>query len=182
MAATPAAKLQSLLCCPNCHGAMPAISENARSCAACGVTAEISGAQVRCGGFTVADVKSDWLNELKEAAKRALGTKYQWAINQISPVYPGFLQRRLKRYFAGFDLQRDVVVDLGSGPLRLHPDLICCDGMNYANVNLVADLERLPLPANSLDGLISIAVLEHVIDPPSTSRKCAACSSRAGVV
>jgi len=134
-------------------------------CYPCGVTAARHGEQIRCGGFTAGDVKSDWLNRVKESAKRILGSKYQWAIDQISPVYTGFLGRRIKSYLKSFALDRELVADLGSGPLRHDPRVICCDGMNYDSVNLVTDLERLPLRSESLDGVISVAVLEHVTDP-----------------
>ncbi|MDX1965375.1 MAG: class I SAM-dependent methyltransferase [Pirellulales bacterium] len=183
---SPASKLLAKLRCPRCQGAFSsAVNGQAAHpgatassgelpdlvCHPCGITAQQvhrSGAenvQIRCGGFTTSDVKTDWLNQVKESAKRVLGPRYQLAIDQISPVYTGFLNRRINRFLASFDLQREFVADLGSGPLRHDPRIICCDGMNYENVNLVTDLQQLPLAANSLDGVISVAVLEHVTHP-----------------
>jgi SAM-dependent methyltransferase len=136
-------------------------------CAACDAQATRQGEQIRCGGFTTSEVEADWLNRVKESAKRTLGARYQWAIDQISPVYTGYLGRRIKRFLQSYDLARQHVADLGSGPLRHDPQVICCDGMNYDNVNLVTDLEHLPIRKESLDGVISVAVLEHVTNPPA---------------
>lgn len=166
MPMTPSEKLFAVICCPGCHARFTTSRDSSRfDCHKCGVTAERQATQIRCGGFTVSDVNTDWLNQVKESAKRLLGTRYKTAIELISPVYAGFMNRRIKKYLSSFDLQNQFVADLGAGPLRHDPDLICCDGMNYASVNLVTDLEHLPLPANSLDGVMSVAVLEHVTDP-----------------
>lgn len=134
-------------------------------CPQCSRKAEEYAGQIRCGGFSASEVKSDWFNRVKEAVKRRLGTFYQWAIDWISPVYTGYAKRRIKAYLNSFNLQRELVADLGSGPLRHAKDLLCCDGVNYENVDLVTDLEQLPINANSCDGIMSIAVLEHVTDP-----------------
>ena len=163
---TPIQKLLAVVCCPNCHARFAILPDSiVLECENCGRTAELQDEQIRCGGFTVSDVKTDWLNQFKERAKRFLGTNYQTAIELISPVYAGFLNRRIGQFLGSFDLPNQLIADLGSGPLRHDPHLICCDGMNYASVNLVTDLERLPLPACSLEGIMSVAVLEHVTDP-----------------
>ena len=113
----------------------------------------------------MSEVKSDWFNRLKEAVKRRMGTAYQWAIDWISPVYTGYTKRRIKAYLRSFDLKREMVADLGSGPLRHADEMLCCDGVNYQNVDLVTDSEQLPISGNTCDGILSIAVLEHVTDP-----------------
>jgi len=159
-------RLRLHLCCPQCHCGMKATADSALwQCPQCNRVAENYAEQIRCGGFAVSEVKSDWLNRFKEAVKRRLGTFYQLAIDWISPVYTGYTKRRIKAYLKSFDLKRELVADLGSGPLRHAEDLLCCDGVNYENVDLVTDLEQLPISGNSCDGILSIAVLEHVTDP-----------------
>ena len=163
---TPIDKLLAIVCCRSCHTKFAIIPHSSELvCDNCGVTAERRATQIRCGGFTVGDIKTDWLNQVKETAKRYLGANYQTAIELISPVYTGYLKSRIKKYLGSFDHQNQLVADLGSGPLRHHPNLICCDGMNYESVNLVTDLEHLPLPECSLDGVMSVVVLEHVTNP-----------------
>jgi SAM-dependent methyltransferase len=159
-------RLRLHLCCPQCHCGMKADAKaESWQCPQCSRVAENHQGQVRCGGFTVSEVKSDWFNRLKEAVKRRMGTFYQLAIDWISPVYTGYTKRRIKAYLRSFNLKREMVADLGSGPLRHAEDMLCCDGVNYENVDLVTDLEQLPIAGNTCDGILSIAVLEHVTDP-----------------
>jgi hypothetical protein len=150
-----ARRLLTRLCCPKCHRRLDTNPEGALArCARCAVEIEISDTRIRSGGFTQDDVQGDWLNTFKEQLKRKLGTQYQLAIDVISPVYPGFLQRSMKTFLAQYDLDTQLVADFGSGPMRHHPKLICCDGMNYQNVDLVTDLAATPLMDGSLDALI----------------------------
>lgn len=159
-------RLRLHLCCPDCHCAMKdGSSDGALQCTQCPRVADNQAGQIRCGGFTLGEVKSDWFNRIKETVKRRLGPAYQLAIDWISPVYTGNRKRRIKKYLKSFDLNREFVADLGAGPLRIAADVLSCDGVNYENVDLVTNLEQLPLTANSCDGLLSIGVLEHVTDP-----------------
>jgi SAM-dependent methyltransferase len=159
-------RLTGALCCSECHGSLQQLSSGKGwQCNICSKEIAINGNQVCSGGFTQSDVKKDWLNTIKESAKRMLGKKYQACIDIISPVYTGFMLGRLRAFLKSFNMDKQLVADLGSGPLRHDDRMICCDGMNYANVDLVTDLAAMPLRDGSLDGIISIAVLEHVVDP-----------------
>jgi len=159
-------RLRLHLCCPECHCPMKGDgAAEAWQCPQCNRVAENHAGQIRCGGFTVSEVKADWFNRLKEFVKRRMGTLYQLAIDWISPIYTGHRNRSIKAYLSSFNLKREFVADLGSGPLRQSDDVLCCDGVNYENVDLVTDLEQLPIAGNSCDGIMSIAVLEHVTDP-----------------
>ena len=71
----------------------------------------------------------------------------------------------IKPWLATFDTKRDLVADLGCGPIVYSADVLCVDGVNYPNVHLVADFERLPIRGESLAGVISFGVLEHVPNP-----------------
>jgi SAM-dependent methyltransferase len=134
------------------------------SCNACSSEGRRVGNQYIFGGFTTGEVKGDWLNRLKELAKRKLGRFYRQAIDIVSPMYaPPLIRPWLKT----FDPRRDLVADLGCGPIVYSPEVLCVDGVNYPNVHLVADLARLPIKDDSLAGVISFGVLEHVPDPQS---------------
>jgi SAM-dependent methyltransferase len=144
--------------CPSCHEALG----EPLSCAACGRSGTREGTRLNFGGLDEAEVRGDPLNRVKETAKHRLGRAYPLAISALSPV----LSRNLVRPFLRtFDLDRELVADLGSGTHRHDPRVICVDGSAYSNVDLVSDLKTLPIADGALSGVLSIAVLEHVPDP-----------------
>ena len=60
---------------------------------------------------------------------------------------------------------KNLVVDVGAGARRVHPDIITLDLFDYDTVDIVCSVERLPFAANSVDGFVSLAVIEHLSDP-----------------
>jgi SAM-dependent methyltransferase len=166
LSSKPADRLERLLCCP-CGGSLVGFEDHASvvfTCANCGQEGRRTDNQFIFGGFATSELKEDWLNRVKEFAKRKLGRFYRQAIDVISPMYaPPLIRPWLKT----FDANNDLVADFGCGPIVYAPDVLCVDGANYPNVHLVADLERLPIRGDSLSGVISFGVLEHVPNPQS---------------
>jgi SAM-dependent methyltransferase len=163
---SPAHRIEQLLACP-CGQllAVHRLDDGPRyTCKTCGHTGHRQGQQFIFGGFAVGEVKGDWLNRLKEFAKRKLGRFYRQAIDFISPMYAPPL---IRPWLSTFDARHDLVADLGCGPIVYSPEVLCVDGVNYPNVHLVANLARLPIRSESLAGVISFGVLEHVPDPQS---------------
>lgn len=152
-----ATALESALACPSCHGELTGLR-----CAACGTAGHREGERLHFGGFADDELRGDPLNRLKETAKQRFGRLYPLAIDVLAPV----LTRDFVRPFLrGFDLDRDLVVDLGAGTNSYDPRVACVDGGAYRTVDLVCDLRTLPLRAGSVAGIVSVAVLEHVPDP-----------------
>ncbi len=157
-------RLAQILACPQCRGALTRgqSDRNSLHCAQCGAEHRRAGRCFDLGGLADKREQRDWLNRIKSRAKRKLGRFYPLAIRLLSPVHArAFLPRFLKT----FDLDRQLVLDLGSGTNQYRDQVVCVDGFAYDNVHLVCDLEKLPLQSNSVDGLISIAVLEHTHQP-----------------
>jgi SAM-dependent methyltransferase len=151
-------RLAPVLACPSCYGRL----DGDLTCTACGAAGQRTGTQLRFGGFDDEVLREDSLNRLKETVKQRFGRVYPLAISVLSPVQGVSF---IKPFLRSFDLDRDLVADLGSGTHRRDPRLLCVDGGAYGNVDIVTDLRRLPLADGSLAGAISIAVLEHVPDP-----------------
>lgn len=151
-------RLLVALACPSCH---QALDEGLR-CAPCGTLGERQGRGLRFGGFGDAEIRDDPLNRLKEVAKRRLDRIYPLAVDLLAPV---LLRDFVRPFLRGFDLDRELVVDLGAGTNRYDPRVVCVDGGSYASVDLVSDLRSLPLRDGSVAGIVSVAVLEHVPDP-----------------
>ncbi len=87
---------------------------------------------------------------------------YVFLIFMISPVcFTGISAKRfLNRY------KKDaLMLNIGSGVHRPHPDIINTDIFYYKEVDLVANAEQLPLPDGSVDGILCESLLEHVPHP-----------------
>lgn len=107
-------------------------------------------------------VTGDATDELK--ARLKLHPKlYTALIDLISPVYPHWIweRRRLRKRLT----PSTVAVDVGSGNMRVFPEVFTVDLMPYPNVDIVGQAARLPFATGTVDILINIAVLEHVPNP-----------------
>ncbi len=154
----PVDRVASALVCPSCRLSL----DESYRCTACGGGGHRVGDRLHFGGLADTELRDDPLNRIKETAKRRFARVYPLAIQLVSPV---LLRRFVRPFLATFDLDRDLVADFGSGTNRYDPRLLCMDGGAYDNVDIVGDLRMVPISDESLDGVVSIAVLEHVPDP-----------------
>ena len=111
----------------------------------------------------------DGLDHLKTQLKNRLGKYYMYLIYIISPVY-------IRLYWPTFTIylnhlarkisqERAYVIQIGSGNDRLADEILNVDIFNYEEVDMVADCTNLPFADNTIDCVISNAVLEHVTEP-----------------
>ena len=85
---------------------------------------------------------------------------YYFLIHVVSPVCSD--QRPLKR-FLGYS--EGLVLNIGSGNSPRQDGVVNVDMMDYENVDIVCDIHHLPFKDNSIDAVMSLAVLEHVREP-----------------
>jgi len=85
---------------------------------------------------------------------------YYFLIEVVSPVYSD--RQPLHRFRVAAE---GVILNIGSGNQPRQPNTVNVDMMDYANVDIVCDIHRLPFKDNSIDAVMSIAVLEHVREP-----------------
>ncbi len=105
------------------------------------------------------DDKLDWLKHYFKQFPKL----YHLLITIISPVYiPFHLKRFLKKEL---DSNSKVAINLGSGNSNYSRKIINVDLFDYSNVDLVSDISNLPFKNESIDLVVSIAVLEHIQDP-----------------
>mgnify|MGYP001587411978 CR=1 FL=1 len=62
-------------------------------------------------------------------------------------------------------LSKGIVLDIGSGPERLEDEFINIDVFPFSEVDVVADATSLPFKDNSVGGVVSESMLEHVSNP-----------------
>jgi len=101
-----------------------------------------------------------WLNHLKDRLK-AYPKLYAFLTNVCSPVMPTGKGPRILLDRLRADA---VILNLGSGTKRISSSVINVDFLPFDEVDIVADVTRLPLKDGSVDGIISEATLEHVRD------------------
>ena len=105
--------------------------------------------------------KRDLIGIIKDKLKKFPGL-YYFIYNWLSlVVFVGVSHKVL------FKLTPDdrIIVNIGSGPQRLSDKIINIDNVMYRNVDVVADVHSLPFKDNSIGGVVSTAVLEHVENP-----------------
>tara|TARA_B100000029_G_scaffold144731_1_gene139937 strand:+ start:119 stop:940 length:822 start_codon:yes stop_codon:yes gene_type:complete len=105
----------------------------------------------------------DDLDALKGRLKKKLGKLYYSHFRPLlAPAYPFRLRRYLAKYA---DPATRLVIDLGSGNYRVHPDVFTVDIVQYENVDMVCDATRLPFRDSSIDLVTTSHVLEHAPSP-----------------
>ena len=85
---------------------------------------------------------------------------YYFLIHVVSPVCSNRLP--LKRFL---DSAEGFVLNIGSGNSLRQKGVVNLDMMDYENVDIVCDIHNLPFKDNSIDAVMSLAVLEHVREP-----------------
>jgi len=103
-------------------------------------------------------------NSVKTMMKRYPGL-YNFIKKTIGPSHsPGNcynLKKHISKLF-GDKLGDKVVLNLGSGTNRIHPEIINVDLFPFKGVDIVADICALPFKDSSIDGVICEDVLEHI--------------------
>jgi SAM-dependent methyltransferase len=151
----------AILLCPSCRGENIKLNSDKVICEVCGLEYKYENGKII---FTVLQKEDigDSFDRVKYSVKK-YNKIYDFLIRVFSPVYVDkYSDKFIKKYCSGKDL---IVLNLGSGNSNLSGNVSNVDLFNYPNVNLVCDIENLPLKDNSCDAILNIAVLEHVKNP-----------------
>jgi SAM-dependent methyltransferase len=149
------------LACPDCRSALEDATNERIRCISCGKDWPIVA-----GSYHFVDSSKhaahDPLDRLKSRFKR-FPRFYRFVTWLVSPIYFDATRRRfLREHVIGRD---GLFLNLGSGNVTLDPAVLNVDATPYDNVRIVTDITRLPFCDHSVDGVLSISVLEHVSDP-----------------
>ena len=86
----------------------------------------------------------------------------------LSPAYSlattTSTRKVLVRVFGDSPLGDKIILNLGSGTKRIHPEIINVDIHPFKNVDVVADIKELPFEDGSCDLVVLDSVLEHIPD------------------
>ncbi len=78
---------------------------------------------------------------------------------------PSFLYFYSSKYFIKKYGADGECLNLGSGPLRVHPNFKNVDLLPFVNVDIVCNLTETPFPDSTVDKIVIDNVLEHVPKP-----------------
>jgi hypothetical protein len=111
----------------------------------------------------------DGLDQIKTLLKNKFGRYYMFLIYIIAPVYVRLHWPTLQTWFTHqvkrICKDKSHVIQIGSGNDRLSDEVLNIDIFGYEEVDMVADCTQLPFADNSIDCVVSNAVLEHVTNP-----------------
>jgi len=95
------------------------------------------------------------------------GSLYYYIINIFAPVFPCKKFRNIVTEQIATHGSEAVILNLGSGPqiLKGRNDIINVDIFAFNGVDIMADATDLPIEDDSVDLVISVAMLEHVSCP-----------------
>jgi len=150
-----------ILLCPSCKEENIKCDANKLECPNCGAKYKIENGKLIFSILSKEDI-GDSFDRVKHSVKKH-EKFYDFLISVFSPVYVDrYYNKFINKYCTGKDI---VALNLGSGNSDLSDYVSNVDLFNYPNVNLVCDIEHLPLKDNSCDAILNIAVLEHVKNP-----------------
>lgn len=147
-----------LLACPTCKSELTHLED--LFCPVCKITYPLKDNKYY---FLHADDHvPDKLDQLKKFLKQFAGF-YNFLIAVLSPVYiPLHFRRFIRKELTDSNM---TAINLGSGNSRISKKIVNIDIYDYSNVDVICDINNLPVKDRCIDLIISIAVLEHVPDP-----------------
>lgn len=95
------------------------------------------------------------------------GRIYYLLIKLFSPVFDHpSSQRKIRNLLKTYG-EGSIILNLGSGPSHYmgREDIVNIDLSPYREVDIVADVLDLPIGSGTVDLIINVAMLEHVVDP-----------------
>lgn len=93
---------------------------------------------------------------------------YYWAVCVLGPVlFVGLSPRGFLRKYP----KEGIVLNVGSGPRILAPEVVNIDVVRYEGVSVIADATKLPFEEVSVARIVCDNVLEHVDQPEEALRE-----------
>lgn len=124
-------------------------------------------------------VQKDALDKVKSLFKK-YWRLYDFSINLFSPVCPSMdLRKFIKKYI---EKKNIIALNIGSGNSNISDNVSNLDIFPYENVDLTCDIENMPIKDNTVDAIINIAVLEHVINPEKAIREIWRILKKGGII
>lgn len=180
-----AGRLEAVLACPECRGGLKDVGHELH-CRACEVTYPLAGTTpiLLRGDHPLRDAFTNDEPELVDRIRRYVpvpearvwtNTSQRALTSALRRVDPSDPERLVVHIGAGIEKAM-------SGPLATYPQIVTLGLPHRGDVDVVGDLQELPLTDASLDMSFSSSVLEHVADPERAVAEIARVTRPSGLV
>lgn len=170
-------KLIRTLRCPACNRGSLSSQEQHLVCKECAAEYPVRDSKIHFTKTTDANIQkyeveaNSFVNRLKKRVKEwpALFVFLTYTIGSVS--YFGQRPKQTIEKLYGEKAKDKIIINVGSGITKVHPEVINLDVFPFKNVAIVADAAALPFKDNSVDMLISESTIEHTPDAEAVIRE-----------
>lgn len=176
--------VEGVLHCPSCYGLL-SDSEMGFVCQGCGIQyASVKGVPALCNPSLLEYAKTaeadDAENRFKNWFKR-WPNFYMLCVRIVTPVlFSGLTVKRFLKRFPADGSKK--ILNVGSGPTRLHPDCLNVDLFPFVHVDVLADASKLPFADSTFDVVCSEQVIEHVPDGKAMAQELIRITKPGGLI
>lgn len=156
----------SIMLCPTCDSDLTVVQPDTLKCTSCLKPVNRYKEAYVFLNTQISDSigiqRIDLLDRIKSIGKK-FPKIYSLLINCISPV---FWNKRSLHLFLNEGKSKNLkIINIGSGSSNLGVNILNLDFSFFPNVDVLADMNCLPIRSEAIDRVISIAVLEHTPNP-----------------
>lgn len=165
-------RLINILLCPNCKSNHLTQKEEDLVCGQCQSAYPIVNSAPHLIHQELIKQYKKYQKELQSPVNRLKTFIKRWpwlfrfltyAIGSIS--YFGWSPKKaLKNIYREEELRDKIIINIGSGIKRVHPEVINLDIFPFENVDFVTDATKLPIKDDAVDMIITESTLEHIPD------------------
>jgi len=134
-------------------------------------------------GFSAKEIENNQKDHTN--FKRKLFSRIKALLKFPSPLlHISHIEQIKKKKLRNIDQvwNQDLIVSVGGGPSRNHPNEINLNIELYSNVDIVGDALQLPLLDKSVDSIVSCAVIEVLKDPQLAVKELYRCLKSPGYI
>lgn len=167
-------KLANVICCPNCKNVIFREGESL----ICRECVKVYPIKKRHLYFIEPPKRSNNSDQLKGKLKNLLGNYHSILTHIVAPTFPYSFASKLRNWV---DFSSGIFLDVGAGGTRINEDVISIDTFDFDQVDIVCDIHALPFADDTLSGVVSRSVLEHLSQPWIATQEFTRCLKLGGI-
>ena len=167
-------RIARFLCCPQCKNAIQRKNESL-TCSICAKEYPLKNQHLY---FIEIPKRANDSDKMKGALKNLLGNYHSILTHIVAPTFPFSFPSKLR---AWIDFSSGIILDVGAGGTRIDKNVISVDTFDFEQVDIVCDIHSLPFESETLQGVVSRSVLEHLSQPWIATKEFSRCLKPRGI-